>query len=259
MDGKHLITSERSHSMCALRFAERNTANFTRVIESKCENTLRERKMKNFSTLSVQLTLRTEMFIIAYWTAMSVLTLVQECMSWQVKMEASRRFKSYQAWEQKTSLLSLLSNKICTMPWVNTFALWIVSNTVILLLLQNQPTLFIIDNGYCIYLWQGWWPKVEDIVDQDEVDSKNVDNRAGENRWYLERCEAMQTTIDYWREKCGNDETYLKESYMITAGFEPVEFQTIFPEWIVNEQVVEMNSLVWPIEIRYIFIFTLSE
>lgn len=106
----------------------------------------------------------------------------------------------------------------------------------------RQPTLFIIDNGYAIYLWQGWWPKIED--DHDEVDVNNVENRAGENRWHLERCEAMQTTIDYWKAKCGRDEKNRKEAFIITAGYEPVEFQTIFPEWIVHDDVVEMNSQV---------------
>lgn len=106
----------------------------------------------------------------------------------------------------------------------------------------RQPTLFIVDNGYAIYLWQGWWPKVEE--DHDEVDVNNVENRAGENRWHLERCEAMQTAIDYWKAKCGREEKYRKEAYIITAGYEPVEFQTIFPEWSVRDDVVEMNSQV---------------
>lgn len=107
----------------------------------------------------------------------------------------------------------------------------------------RQPTLFIVDNGYAIYVWQGWWPKIEE--DHDEVDDvNNVENRAGENRWHLERCEAMQTAIDYWKGKCGDDETYRKEAFMVTAGYEPIEFQTIFPEWIVNDDVVEWNSQV---------------
>lgn len=107
----------------------------------------------------------------------------------------------------------------------------------------RQPTLFIIDNGYTLYLWQGWWPKVSD-EDKDEVDVNNVENRAGENRWHLERCEAIQTAIDYWKAKCGDDDTYRKEAYIVTAGYEPIKFQTIFPEWIVNNDVVDLNSQV---------------
>lgn len=106
----------------------------------------------------------------------------------------------------------------------------------------RQPTLFIIDNEYSIYVWQGWWPKIEE--DHDEVDVNNVENRAGENRWHLERCEAMQTAIDYWKAKCGDDEKYRKEAFIVTAGYEPIEFQAIFPEWIVNEDIVEINSQV---------------
>lgn len=117
---------------------------------------------------------------------------------------------------------------------------------------SRQPTLFIVDNGYEIFLWQGWWPKDEEIIDQDEVDDlNNIDNRAGENRWHLEKCEAMQTTLDYWKEKCGNDEKYMNNSYMITAGFEPIEFQTIFPEWQTNEQVVNLNSEVRQLKLFY--------
>jgi supervillin len=109
----------------------------------------------------------------------------------------------------------------------------------------RQPTLFLVDNGYALYLWQGWWPKnsIEE-TSQDEVDVNNVENRAGENRWHLERCEAMQTALDYWKAKCGHDDKYRKEAYIVTAGYEPIEFQTIFPEWVVNDEVVEINSQV---------------
>ena len=106
----------------------------------------------------------------------------------------------------------------------------------------RQPTLFIVDNGYTLYLWQGWWPKVSD-EDKDEVDVNNVENRAGENRWHLERCEAIQTAIDYWKAKC-SDDTYRKEAYIVTAGYEPIKFQTIFPEWICNNDVIQLNSQV---------------
>lgn len=103
----------------------------------------------------------------------------------------------------------------------------------------RQPTLFIIDNGYTLYLWQGWWPNIED--DRDEV---GIENRAGENRWHLERCQAIQTAIDYWKAKCDDDETYRREAYMVTAGYEPIMFQTIFHEWIVQPDVVDTNSQV---------------
>jgi hypothetical protein len=51
----------------------------------------------------------------------------------------------------------------------------------------------------------------------------------------------MQTVIDYWTTKCGTDEKYRRNAFVCTAGYEPIEFQTIFPEWIVHENVVEMN------------------
>ena len=54
----------------------------------------------------------------------------------------------------------------------------------------------------------------------------------------------MQTAIDYWKAKCGASEKYRKEAYIVTAGYEPVQFQTIFPEWSVREDIVEINSQV---------------
>lgn len=111
----------------------------------------------------------------------------------------------------------------------------------------RQPTLFLIDNGHVLYLWQGWWPKnpiEETTASQDEVDVNNIENRAGENRWHLERCEAMQTSIDYWKAKCGHNDKYRRDAYIVTAGYEPIEFQTIFPEWTVRDDVIEMNSQV---------------
>lgn len=81
-----------------------------------------------------------------------------------------------------------------------------------------------------------------------EEDDQNIQNRASENRWYLDRCTAMQTVIDYWTTKCGIDETYRKNAFVITAGYEPIEFKTIFPEWKVHENIVEMNREVsWKI------------
>lgn len=112
---------------------------------------------------------------------------------------------------------------------------------------SRQPTLFLVDNGYVLYLWQGWWPKntvEEPTSSHDEVDVNNIENRAGENRWHLERCEAMQTAIDYWKAKCGHNDKYRREAFIVTAGYEPIEFQTIFPEWAVRDDVVEFNSQV---------------
>lgn len=100
----------------------------------------------------------------------------------------------------------------------------------------RQPSLFIVDNGSKIFLWQGWWPV------NDELDE--VDNRACEIRWHLERYEAMQSTLDYWKAKCGEDRKYRKEAFIVSAGYEPIEFQAIFPEWTVHSDVVEINNQV---------------
>ena len=51
--------------------------------------------------------------------------------------------------------------------------------------------LFIIDNHYEVFLWQGWWPSVE------TDDSENTTTGMAETRFSLTRRCAMQTVLDY--------------------------------------------------------------
>ncbi|XP_055620077.1 uncharacterized protein LOC129764714 isoform X3 [Toxorhynchites rutilus septentrionalis] len=71
----------------------------------------------------------------------------------------------------------------------------------------RQPTIFMIDNGHVLWLWQGWWP-VEDGAGSDSGSSSGSDNhssfdsnRSGENRWQTERRVAMETAVAYWKAK----------------------------------------------------------
>ncbi|XP_053687080.1 serine-rich adhesin for platelets [Sabethes cyaneus] len=71
----------------------------------------------------------------------------------------------------------------------------------------RQPTIFMIDNGHILWLWQGWWP-TEDGTGSDsgsnsgsENHSSFDSNRSGENRWQTERRVAMETAVAYWNAK----------------------------------------------------------
>ncbi|XP_058053609.1 supervillin [Anopheles bellator] len=74
------------------------------------------------------------------------------------------------------------------------------------LYLARQPTIFLIDNGHVLWLWQGWWPH-EDGSGSDngsggETNHSSFDsNRSGENRWQMERRVAMETAVSYWKAK----------------------------------------------------------
>lgn len=67
----------------------------------------------------------------------------------------------------------------------------------------RQPTLFLIDNGDKLWLWQGWWPIEEPLSPNSESECNQtfIENRAGENRWQAERRAAMRTAVAYWKSK----------------------------------------------------------
>lgn len=103
----------------------------------------------------------------------------------------------------------------------------------------RQPSLFMLDNEYALYIWVGWWPVEDAEILQDDIN--NVDNRAGESRFQQERFEAMSTASAYWKTKCSGSD-YEKKAFIISAGFEPTEFITIFPEWTVRDDIAELNG-----------------
>ncbi|XP_052565396.1 serine/arginine repetitive matrix protein 2 isoform X7 [Culex pipiens pallens] len=79
----------------------------------------------------------------------------------------------------------------------------------------RQPTIFLIDNGHVLWLWQGWWPTTgeegsasgsttgsgSDSEDSSAQPSSFDSNRSGENRWQSERRVAMETAVAYWKAK----------------------------------------------------------
>ncbi|XP_043649611.1 serine-rich adhesin for platelets isoform X3 [Drosophila teissieri] len=109
----------------------------------------------------------------------------------------------------------------------------------------RQPTIFLLDDGDELWLWMGWWPLEDVKINTDERSSPTNDNRAGVNRWISERRAALETAVDYWRAKHGEDE---KEPFhgikgqVVWAGLEPLAFQALFPDWTERPDVREINE-----------------
>lgn len=83
------------------------------------------------------------------------------------------------------------------------------------------------------------------IVNTDERSSPTNENRAGVNRWISERRAALETAVDYWRAKHGENE---KEPFhgikgqVVWAGLEPLAFKALFPDWTERPDVREINE-----------------
>ena len=109
-------------------------------------------------------------------------------------------------------IVNRLKNKLCTTIFVVIAAL------------------FLLDNGYELWLWQGWWPNIEN--DNEHVGSAVV-------RWQDERRAAMQTTVNYWKRKHGECKSV--PAYLVWAGLEPLSFTNLFPAWNDRDDVTESN------------------
>ncbi|TDG53249.1 hypothetical protein AWZ03_000064 [Drosophila navojoa] len=108
----------------------------------------------------------------------------------------------------------------------------------------RQPTIFLLDDGDELWLWMGWWP-LEDIkINDEDRSSPTNDNRAGVNRWISERRAALETAVDYWRAKHGDNEAVAfhgVKGHVVWAGLEPVAFRALFPNWSERADVREIN------------------
>lgn len=97
----------------------------------------------------------------------------------------------------------------------------------------NQPTLFMLDNGDEVWLWQGWWP--------DLPDTENTVTGSSKLRWAAERRCALETVLDYCRYKQESDDEDPPAAHLISAGLEPLAFTCLFPEWTVDDRVAQLN------------------
>ncbi|XP_033913426.3 supervillin-like isoform X2 [Acipenser ruthenus] len=111
-----------------------------------------------------------------------------------------------------------------------------VSNTVMAMpFLQDnlystkQPALFLLDNRMEVYLWQGWQP-----ADTEETGSAQI-------RWDLERKCAMETVLQYCKEK---NPRRPPRAYLIHAGAEPLTFTNIFPKWEADPNILSQAEAV---------------
>lgn len=89
------------------------------------------------------------------------------------------------------------------------------------------------DNGHELWLWQGWWPEREDDTDLSEQTG------SGRVRWQAERKAAMQTAINYWKEK--HEKNSPVAVYSVWAGLEPLSFTNLFPTWCDRDDIAELN------------------
>ncbi|XP_043546515.1 supervillin a isoform X5 [Chiloscyllium plagiosum] len=91
----------------------------------------------------------------------------------------------------------------------------------------QQPALFLVDNHHEVYLWQGWWPTVNEITGSARI------------RWDADRKCAMETVLQYCKVKNAKKPP---KSYLIHAGFEPLTFTNMFPSWEHREDVAEITE-----------------
>lgn len=81
-------------------------------------------------------------------------------------------------------------------------------------------------------------------VNTEDRSSPTNDNRAGVNRWISERRAALETAVDYWRAKHGDNEAVAFhgiKGHVVWAGLEPVAFRALFPNWCERDDVREIN------------------
>lgn len=95
----------------------------------------------------------------------------------------------------------------------------------------QQPALFLLDNEYAVYLWQGWWP-------EGTEDTENVSTGSAVVRWNNDRRCAMETALHYCQNKCHDNPP---KTYLISAGLEPAVFTNLFPHWQQRDDVAILN------------------
>ncbi|XP_062893290.1 supervillin-like isoform X6 [Mobula hypostoma] len=91
-----------------------------------------------------------------------------------------------------------------------------------------QPALFLLDNRFEVYLWQGWWTPESKSTGSAKI------------RWDMERRCAMETALHYCKEKNARRPP---KAYLVHAGSEPLTFTNIFPRWDYNmEHLQQMGQ-----------------
>jgi len=91
----------------------------------------------------------------------------------------------------------------------------------------EQPAIFLLDSDTHCYIWFGWWP------DADENEA-SVSRR---RRWGEERRKAMESVVLYAQQVGRN----LNNIYVIYAGLEPESFIELFPYWVVQDDITDLQ------------------
>ncbi|PIK59511.1 Supervillin [Apostichopus japonicus] len=92
--------------------------------------------------------------------------------------------------------------------------------------------LFVIDNQYEVYLWQGWWPEDR----QSEDSPKQLDRLNSSLIW--------RGSVQWRQFSLLQRENPKKppEAYLIHAGLELQMFINLFPTWDMREDVAQINK-----------------
>lgn len=115
----------------------------------------------------------------------------------------------------------------------------------------SQPALFLLDDGKCVWLWQGWWPRGED--GELEPAERNTGVGAFAARWQAMRVAALRTCDAYWRVSRRARNTAESQPIIavaseprsdvriVAAGLEPQRFTDLFDTWQDHDQAADAN------------------
>ncbi|CAB3220517.1 unnamed protein product [Arctia plantaginis] len=103
----------------------------------------------------------------------------------------------------------------------------------------SQPALFLLDDGKCVWLWQGWWPCGED--GELEPAERNAGVGAFAARWQALRVAALRTCAAYWRVSRAAPPPAEPDVRIVAAGLEPQRFTDLFDTWEDHDQAADVN------------------
>ncbi len=101
------------------------------------------------------------------------------------------------------------------------------------ILICIYAALFLIDNMSEVIVWQGWWPEGDEETD-------NIKTGSAHARFNVDRRCALQTTLDYCREKAATSHTKPVPANLVYAGMEPVSFTNLFPYWQQDMDITDI-------------------
>ncbi|KAI6660891.1 hypothetical protein LOD99_13615 [Oopsacas minuta] len=97
----------------------------------------------------------------------------------------------------------------------------------------QQPTIFMLDVYYEVYIWFGWWPN-KTHNSRNHVTSESLTNTGvSDTRWQGDKKLAIQTALNYVKD-AGRMNCPV---YVTFAGSEPESFKHLFPFWIMKKDL----------------------